>query len=266
MVIWAATAGKTLRQSGWWIKASARTKEPLLLAQPCVLRKLQLLTLVAIQEAGKIRCVGLNYTDHAAEVRLALPTHLEIFLKPDICVHSPVLPLTLPKITSWECDAEVELAVVISKMCRDVTPARATEFVLGYMTANDMTARKIQGKGSQWGYSKGFDGFCPMRPCLVARKAIPDPSLLLQKTTLDGWLAQSVRLPYLTGKMVSGWHRRHSMLTVNQGTTLTVVFTGTPAGIEHSYSPPLYLKEGSDLKMWISHGLGTLVNKVEQVK
>ncbi|OWP03921.1 fumarylacetoacetate hydrolase [Marssonina coronariae] len=185
---------------------------------------------------------------------------LQIFLKPDICVHSPILPLTLRKITSWECDAEVELAVVISKMCRDVTPARATEFVLGYMTANDMTARKIQGRGSQWGYSKGFDGFCPMRPCLVARKAIPDPSLLLLKTTLDGWLAQNGTAKNLVFSVAE------CISHISQGTTLTVVFTGTPAGIGHSYSPPLYLKKGSDLKMWISHSLGTLVNEVEQGK
>lgn len=90
-----------------------------------------------------------------------------------------------------ECDPEVELAVVIGKTCKDVSPEEAMDYVLGYMTANDVTARKIQGRGSQWGYSKGFDGFCPLGPCLVSKTSVPDPSVLLLKTTLDGKVMQN---------------------------------------------------------------------------
>ncbi|KAH6712469.1 hypothetical protein BKA61DRAFT_644619 [Leptodontidium sp. MPI-SDFR-AT-0119] len=220
-----------------------------------------ILTPVTAQEVGTIRCVGLNYTDHAAEMKLALPTHPEIFMKPDTCVHSPILPITLPKNTSEECDPEVELAVVIGKTCKDVSPDEALDYVLGYMTANDVTARKIQGRGSQWGYSKGFDGFCPMGPCLVSTKSIPDPSVLLLRTTLDGKVMQNgaaKNLIFSAAECVSH---------ISQGTTLrrgTVILTGTPAGIGHSYIPPIYLKKGADLKIWISHGLGTLVNEIKQ--
>ncbi len=124
-------------------------------------------------------------------MKLSLPTHPEIFLKPDTCVQSPVAPLTLPRNTVDECDPEVELAVVIGQTCKDVSPEDAMDYVLGYMTANDVTARKVQGRGSQWGYSKGFDGFCPMGPCLVPKRSIPNPSVLLLKTTLDGKVMQN---------------------------------------------------------------------------
>lgn len=153
--------------------------------------EIQILTPLTPQEIGTVRCVGLNYTDHAAEMKLVLPTHPEIFMKGENTIHSPTEPVTLPKSAPEQCDPEVELAIVIGKKCKDVTPAQAMEYVLGYMTANDMTARKIQGRGSQWGFSKGFDGFCPLGPCLVSKAAVPDPSVLLLKTTVDGKVTQN---------------------------------------------------------------------------
>lgn len=210
-------------------------------------------------------------------MNLALPAHPEIFMKPDTCVHSPILPIVLPKNTSEECDPEVELAIVIGKTCKDVSPEEAMDYVLGYMTANDVTARKIQGRGSQWGYSKGFDGFCPMGPCLVSTRSIPDPSVLLLKTTLNGKVMQNgaaKNLIFSVAECVSHISQvspsrifNERRLSSIQGTTLrpgTVILTGTPAGIGHSYNPPIYLKKGADLKIWISHGLGTLVNEIQQ--
>ncbi|KAG4423092.1 hypothetical protein IFR04_003729 [Cadophora malorum] len=220
-----------------------------------------ILTPLTPQEIGTVRCVGLNYTDHAAEMNLPLPIHPEIFMKPDTCVHSPVLPIILPKHTSAECDPEVELAVVIGKTCKDVSPDEAMEYVLGYMTANDVTARKIQGRGSQWGYSKGFDGFCPMGPCLVSKKRVPDPRVLKLRTVLDGKVMQDGAVENLIFSVAE------CVSHISQGTTLragTVILTGTPAGIGHSHDPPVYLKKGSTLRVWISHGLGTLVNGLEQ--
>jgi 2-keto-4-pentenoate hydratase/2-oxohepta-3-ene-1,7-dioic acid hydratase in catechol pathway len=156
-----------------------------------LLTSIQILTPITAREVGTVRCVGLNYTDHAAEMKLALPSHPEIFLKPDTCVHSPVSPLVLPSVAENQCDPEVELAVVIGKDCKNVTAENAMEYVLGYMTANDVTARKVQSRGSQWGYSKGFDNFAPMGPCLVSKEAIPDPSVMLLRTTLNGKVMQN---------------------------------------------------------------------------
>ena len=99
-------------------------------------------------------------------------------------------PLTIPFEAARQADSEVELAVVIGRDCKNVSVDSALNYVLGYMTANDVTARIIQTRGSQWGYSKGFDGFAPMGPTIVSSKSIPDPSVLLLKTTLDGKVMQ----------------------------------------------------------------------------
>ncbi|RDW69998.1 hypothetical protein BP5796_08395 [Coleophoma crateriformis] len=212
-------------------------------------------------EVGTIRCIGLNYTDHAAEMKLALPKYPEIFFKPDTCVHGPMSSIIIPHQVAQEADPEVELAVVIGKDCRNVSPAKALDYVLGYMTANDITARIIQGRGSQWGYSKGFDGFAPMGPCLVSAQAIPDPSVLLLKTTLNGTVMQDQparNMIFSVPEVIS---------YLSMGTTLrkgTVILTGTPSGIGHSHNPPIYLADGCKLRVSISHGLGTLVNPVVQ--
>jgi 2-keto-4-pentenoate hydratase/2-oxohepta-3-ene-1,7-dioic acid hydratase in catechol pathway len=116
---------------------------------------------------------------------LALPEIPELFMKAATCIHSPTEPLVLPSAVT-EADAEVELAVVIGKDCKNVSVADALDYVLGYTTANDVTARNIQKKQSQWGYCKGFDGFCPLGPALVSAKALPDPSKLSLKTVLNG--------------------------------------------------------------------------------
>ncbi|TVY71368.1 Fumarylacetoacetate hydrolase domain-containing protein 2-like protein [Lachnellula suecica] len=212
-------------------------------------------------EVGTIRCVGLNYTDHAAEMKLTLPKHPEIFFKPNTCVHGPQEPLLIPHEAAGQADPEVELAVVIGKDCKNVSPGKALNYVLGYMTANDVTARIVQTRGSQWGYSKGFDQFAPMGPTLVSAERIPDPAVLCLKTTLDGKVMQDKPAK----NMIFSVAEIVSYLSV--GTTLkagTVILTGTPSGIGHSYDPPIYLKDGSVLRVWISHGLGTLVNPIVQ--
>ena len=123
-------------------------------------------------------------------MKLTLPRHPEIFMKPETCVHGPIDPLMLPHEVASQADPEVELAVVIKRDCKNVSVARALDYVLGYMTSNDVTARGVQSRGSQWGYSKGFDQFAPMGPTLVSAEAIPDPSVLSLKTTLDDRVMQ----------------------------------------------------------------------------
>lgn len=87
-------------------------------------------------------------------------------------------------------DYEAELAVVIAETCKDVPEEEAMQYVLGYMTANDVTARRHQGEVSQWDHGKGFDGFAPMGPALVSSHAIPDPSVLRLQTVLNGEVMQ----------------------------------------------------------------------------
>ncbi|KAL4962697.1 fumarylacetoacetate hydrolase family protein [Aspergillus stella-maris] len=218
----------------------------------------KLLCPVATNEIGTIRCIGLNYTDHAAEMGLDLPSIPEMFMKPATCALNPTDTISIPSIVT-KADPEVELAVIIGKDCKNVSVDSALEYALGYTVANDLTARCLQGKVSQWGYCKGFDGFCPLGPAIVSAKEIPNPSVLSLKTVLDGATMQestTANLIFSVPEIIS---------YLSQGTTLTkgtVILTGTPAGIGHGRDPPIYLSDTSTLRVSISHGLGTLTNGI----
>ncbi|THW90657.1 hypothetical protein D6D17_08621 [Aureobasidium pullulans] len=220
---------------------------------------LELLSPISTEEAGAIQCIGLNYTDHAAEMKVATPDYPEVFLKPATTISTATAPIVIPKTCQNQVDGEVELAIVIGKDCKDLTLENAMESVLGYTVANDVTARKFQARGSQWGFSKGFDTFCPLGPVLVSKQSLPDPSALELKTTLNGKLMQNG----LAKNMI--FSIEEILVYLSSGHTLkkgTVILTGTPSGIGASYDPPIYLQRGADLKVSISHGLGTLVNPV----
>lgn len=195
-------------------------------------------------------------------MNLTIPTHPSLFFKPSSCLGSPNAPLIIPyQATDSQADYEAELAVVIGRNCRNVEPKDALNYVLGYTCANDVTARKWQfaGGNTQWGYGKGFDGFAPMGPCLVSTKAIPDPSVITLKTTLNGNMMQEGRaddMIFSVAEIVSH---------LSQGTTLeagTVILTGTPHGIGVSKEPPVFLQHGDHVRVVMSHGLGSLVNHV----
>lgn len=126
-------------------------------------------------------------------MKLSIPETPTVFLKPTECLNSPVGCIVAPHCPrDHDChlDYEVELAVVIGKTCKDVIEKQALQYVLGYMTANDVTARKHQSEVSQWDRGKGFDGFAPTGPVLVSSRMIPDPSVLRLQTVLNGRVMQ----------------------------------------------------------------------------
>lgn len=227
-----------------------------------VLTVASLLPPLSRAEVGTIRCVGLNYRNHAKEMNLALPEHPTLFFKPATCLGSPNAPLRIPhQATDGQADYEAELAVVIGRTARNVSVADALGYVLGYACSNDVTARKHQFHGAQWGFGKGFDGFAPLGPCLVsASRRISDPAVVRLQTVLNGEVMQDGRaddMIFTVAEIVA---------YLSQGTTLeagTVIMTGTPHGIGVSKDPPVYLKPGDDLRIVMSHGLGSLVNRVE---
>lgn len=141
-------------------------------------------------EVGTIRCIGLNYKDHAAELGLDLPKVPELFTKPATSLHDPCNPIVVAEKLSHELDAEVEVAIVIGKDAKNVSAHDALQYVLGYTVANDLTCRDVQKTVSQWGYAKGFDAFCPLGPTLVSAESLGDPSKLQVKTTLNGFVMQ----------------------------------------------------------------------------
>ncbi|KAI0594602.1 fumarylacetoacetate hydrolase [Biscogniauxia sp. FL1348] len=212
-------------------------------------------------EVGTIRCIGLNYRNHAKEMNLALPDHPTLFFKPATCLNAPNAPLVIPhQATDGQADYEAELAVVIAKHARNVRIEDALDYVLGYTCANDVTARKHQFSGAQWGFGKGFDGFAPIGPCLVSAGRVPDPSVIGLRTVLNGEVMQEGRADDMIFTVPE------IIAYLSQGTTLepgTVIMTGTPHGIGVSKNPPVFLQPGDDLRIVMSHGLGSLVNYVE---
>ncbi|KAL4901205.1 hypothetical protein BDW74DRAFT_187853 [Aspergillus multicolor] len=218
----------------------------------------KLLSPLAASEVGTIRCIGLNYKDHATELGLSLPKMPEVFMKTATCITGPNDTVFIPSIVT-KVDPEVELAVLIGKDCKNVTVSEALDYVLGYTVANDITARCLQDQMLQWGYCKGFDGFCPLGPALVSAKAIPDPSKLSVKTVLDGVTMQQSTTDNFIFSVAEIVSHLSKGTTLNKG---TIILTGTPAGIGHGRNPPIYLNEESTLRIWISHGLGTLTNAV----
>ncbi|KIW71388.1 hypothetical protein, variant 2 [Phialophora macrospora] len=223
-----------------------------------------LLSPLRADEVGTIRCIGLNYRDHAAELKLPIPSTPTVFLKANTCLNSPAGRIYYPHSAGdHDCllDYEVELAVVIAETCKDVPETDAMQYVLGYMTANDVTSRKHQQEVSQWDHGKGFDGFCPIGPTLVSSQAIPDPSVLRLRTVLNGKVMQDGKardMIFSVPKIVS---------FLSQGCTLqkgTIILTGTPCGIGISRDPVVCLSEGDELHVSISHGLGTLTNSISR--
>jgi 2-keto-4-pentenoate hydratase/2-oxohepta-3-ene-1,7-dioic acid hydratase in catechol pathway len=166
----------------------------------------KLLPPLSAQEIGTIRCVGLNFKDHAAELGCALPEVPTIFTKPSTALSSALDPIVLPRSAPKAVDSEVELAVVIGRDCKDVSPTEAMDYVLGYTIANDLTARDLQSQTSQWGYCKGFDGFCPLGPVIASQRAVGNVRALKMKTELDGQILQDSsadQMIFSVGEMVS---------------------------------------------------------------
>lgn len=120
-------------------------------------------------------------------MHLELPSHPTLFFKPSTCLGTPNAALVIPhQATDDQADYEAELAVVIGKSVRNVLKEDAMNYVLGYACSNDVTARVHQFNGAQWGFGKGFDGFAPLGPCIVAASSIASPGDIELKTVLNG--------------------------------------------------------------------------------
>lgn len=223
----------------------------------------RLLSPLAQDEVGTIRCIGLNYVQHAKEVKMDIPTIPTLFLKPNTALGDPwPAPTLLPKITQNDGsgDFESELAVVIGKPAKNVSEENAMDYVLGFTAANDVSSRVSQLNQSQWCFSKGFDGACPIGPTLVSTSEIPEPSKLHIRGLKNGKVMQDCSLDDLifsVPKLIS---------FLSQGTTLpagTVIITGTPAGVGMGRNPKETLSHGDEFRVEILPHIGTLVNTFE---
>ncbi|SPO31491.1 related to 2-keto-4-pentenoate hydratase/2-oxohepta-3-ene-1,7-dioic acid hydratase (catechol pathway) [Ustilago trichophora] len=216
---------------------------------------------VPLKVPGTIRCIGLNYVSHAKEVGLEIPTVPTVFLKPETALMYHEDDIVIPKsfVDDDAADYEAEVAIILAKDCKNVSEDEAMDYVLGITAANDVSSRKAQFAQSQWCYSKGFDSSCPIGPTLVHRDAIKDWSKVSIQGKLNGKVVQESDLSDLIfsiPKIVS---------FLSQGTTLkaaTIILTGTPAGIGWTSKPRRTLQHGDVFTVTISHGVGSLINKV----
>ena len=217
--------------------------------------------LLAPIEPRAIICIGLNYRRHAAETNAKIPQHPVVFFKNPAALQHPGDPIVLPtRLRSDEVDYECELAVVISRTCKNVSRAEALDYVLGYTAANDVSARDWQKSkgGSQWCRGKMFDTFCPLGPCLVTPDEIPNPNSLALRTVINGEVLQD----WSTNDMIFDVPTLIEFLSGS--TTLlpgTVILTGTPHGVGMARTPPRWLRSGDQVTVEVEK-IGALTNPV----
>lgn len=206
-----------------------------------------------VSGTGKFICIGLNYSDHAAETGHAIPSEPVIFMKATSAICGPDDDVMIPR-GSQKTDWEVELGVVIGKPAKYVSQADALAHVAGYCVINDVSERAFQAeREGQWTKGKSCDTFGPVGPWLVTPDEIGDPQ------SLDMWLdVNGVRRQTgSTRTMVYGV--AHLVSYLSQFFTLQpgdVISTGTPPGVGLGMSPPTYLKPGDVVTLGIE-GLGT---------
>ena len=207
---------------------------------------------------GKIVCIGLNYTDHAEEVKMALPKEPTIFIKANSAISGPGDPIARPR-GAVKLDYEVELVAVIGRAALHVEEGSALRYVAAYCLMNDVSEREFQmehGGGTTKG--KSCDTFAPIGPWLVTADEIADPQALGLWTTVNGERRQQGS----TRDMV--FPVRHLVSYVSRFMSLQpgdLLSTGTPAGVGHGARPPRYLDDGDAVAMGID-GLGTQQHRV----
>jgi 2-keto-4-pentenoate hydratase/2-oxohepta-3-ene-1,7-dioic acid hydratase in catechol pathway len=201
---------------------------------------------------GKFICIGLNYSDHAAESGMAVPAEPVVFMKATSSICGPDDGVVIPR-GSKKTDWEVELGVVIGKPAKYVEKAEALSHVAGYCVIHDVSERAFQLEGTgQWVKGKSADTFGPIGPWLVTPYEVPDPQNLEMWLEVDGHRYQSGStrtMVFGVAHLVSYLSRFMSLRTGD------IISTGTPPGVGHGQKPPVYLRPGNHIQLGI-HGLG----------
>ncbi len=204
-----------------------------------------------VASPSKIICIGLNYTDHAAEVNAPLPEEPVIFFKSTSAICGPNDEVIIPK-NSNKTDWEVELAVVIGKKTSYVEEANALQYIAGYMLLNDYSERAYQlERSGQWVKGKSCDTFAPLGPYLVTPDEIKDIDNLRLWLKLNGKIMQDGSTKNMVHKVPFLVSYLSQFMTLLPG---DIISTGTPAGVGFGQKPePLYLKAGDMVELGIDH-------------
>ncbi|HEY1940879.1 MAG TPA: fumarylacetoacetate hydrolase family protein [Roseiarcus sp.] len=218
-----------------------------------------------------IFCVGKNYHEHAKEFASSgfdssaaagvVPKHPIIFSKVPECVTSHGRPVRIDRETTQAVDYEAELAVIIGVGGRGIRPEAALDHIWGYTIVNDVTARDLQGRYSQWLLGKSQDTFCPMGPWAVTRDEID-----LANTSIKCWINGELRQSANTRDLI--FDVPTIIATISAGVTLQpgdVIATGTPAGVGIGFNPPKYLVPGDVARIEIEN-IGVLENRFVEAR
>ncbi len=205
-----------------------------------------------VANVGKFICIGLNYSDHAAETGAEVPSEPIIFMKATSAIVGPDDDIRIPR-GSQKTDWEVELGVVIGRKAKYVSQEQALDYVAGYCTINDVSERAFQTeRAGQWTKGKSCDTFGPTGPWLVTRDEIDDPQNLDMWLTVNGKSMQngsSKTMVYDVAHLVSYLSQ---FMTLHPG---DIISTGTPPGVGMGMKPPVFLKPGDVIELGIQ-GLG----------
>jgi 2-keto-4-pentenoate hydratase/2-oxohepta-3-ene-1,7-dioic acid hydratase in catechol pathway len=199
---------------------------------------------------GKMVCIGLNYTDHATEVGMALPREPTLFIKAPSAICGPNDPIVRPR-GSVKLDYEVELGVVLGRDARYVDEAEALGRVAGYCLVNDVSERAFQmERGGTTTKGKSADTFGPTGPWLVTADEAGDPQALALWTTVNGERRQDGNTAKMIFPVASLIAYVSRFMSLRPG---DVISTGTPAGVGHGQKPPRYLQPGDVVEMGITN-------------
>lgn len=202
---------------------------------------------------GKFMCIGLNYSDHAAETGAAIPEHPILFMKANSAVVGPNDDVSMPR-GSTSTDWEVELGVVIGMAAKYVSKEDALDYVAGYCVINDVSERHFQTQlTGQWTKGKSCDTFGPTGPWLVTRDEVPDVQNLAMWLDVNGKRMQSGNTNTMIFTVAEIIEHLSGLMTLHPG---DVISTGTPPGVGMGIKPqPVYLKKGDVMELSIE-GLG----------
>jgi len=204
--------------------------------------------------------IGLNYKKHGYETGIAIPDIPVMFIKAKGSLTGHGEPVVIPRIAPHQVDFEAELAVIIKKETKNVSPEKAMDSILGYSCANDISARdwQIRKQKTQWARGKSFDTFCPLGPCLVTKDEIPDPHILNIQSEINGKIYQDSNTSDMIFDIPTIVSNLSQSLTLFPG---TVILTGTPHGVGFTRVPHVFLTPGDTVSIIIEK-IGKLSNPV----
>jgi 2-keto-4-pentenoate hydratase/2-oxohepta-3-ene-1,7-dioic acid hydratase in catechol pathway len=210
-----------------------------------------------LPDPDKIIGLGLNYRDHASEIGRDVPEAPTLFAKFRNSLVGPRAPIVLPAV-SRQIDYEGELAVVIGRRCKAVGEQDAMRYIGGYAVLNDVTARDVQRRTSQWLAGKAIDTFAPMGPGIVPAFEVPDPQALELITRLNGEVVQQASTSDMIFSVAAAISFISTIMSLEPG---DIIATGTPSGVGSAQSPPRFLAPGDRIEVEIE-AIGTIANAV----